>query len=44
MARKDIYHDTVKKALDRDEWKITLTHLQCVLAVSVWRWIWAQNV
>lgn len=23
MARKDIYHDTVKKALDRDEWTIT---------------------
>lgn len=23
MARKDIYHDTVKRALDRDEWTIT---------------------
>jgi hypothetical protein len=23
MARKDIYHETVKKALDKDDWKIT---------------------
>lgn len=23
MARKDIYHNTVKKALDKDDWKIT---------------------
>ena len=23
MARKDIYHETVKKALDKDDWEIT---------------------
>lgn len=23
MARKDIYHETVKKALDKDKWEIT---------------------
>lgn len=23
MARKDIYHETVKKALDKDDWKIS---------------------
>lgn len=23
MARKDIYHDTVIEALDKDDWKIT---------------------